>query len=183
MATKEKNPRQPAAKCPPHDFGDLELTPEGEAKRRQALEAKRTDMERHWRKNEYDAGRLGPVHGDVAGGNEAARKATIQAAQVDDIEFEQRVGEEAGVFTNIQFKCSKCGLNGDIDVITKSGVIKECKNNGGAGRGQLEKLAKVGREIIPSFAGVHTAVPSHNYQSMKTSLQAQGMADVEIQTH
>ena len=184
MAIKEKNPREPAAKCPPHDFGDLELTPEGEVKRRQALKDKRTDMEQHWRKNEYDAARLGPVHGDIAGGIEAARLARIQAAQVDDIEFEQRVGEEAGVFTNIEFECKLgCGVKGDIDVITKGGVIKECKNNGGAGRGQLVKLAAVGGAIIPGFAGVHTAVPSHNYRSMKASLEDQGMADVEIQTH
>jgi hypothetical protein len=184
VAIKEKNPREPPAKCPPHDFGDLELTPEGEAKRRQALEDKRTNMERHWRKNEYDADRLGPVHGDVAGGNKAALNARIQAGQVDDIEFEQRVGKEAGVFTNIYYECKLgCGLKGDLDVVTKGGVIKECKNNGGAGRDQLEKHAVVGAAIIPGFAGVHTAVPMHNYRSMKDSLQDQGMADVEIQIH
>ena len=178
------NPPVSGETCPPHDFGDLELNPEGEAKRRQALQDRKSALEQKWRKNEYDADRLGPVHGDIVGGNEAARKAAEQAAQIDDLEFEERVADEAGQFSNIDYECSICGLSGDIDVVTHGGVIKECKRRGGAKRDQLEKLAKVGAQIIPGFAGVHAAVPGPRYQNMKDSLSAQGMTSaVEIQPH
>lgn len=72
--------------------------------------------------------------------------------------FEKKVNEETNAKQiSVDFECSDCGMNGEIDTITEKNVIKECKT----GKPSLKQLKKIESASAVLFPGlpVHLAIP------------------------
>ena len=179
------------ADCPGHELEFSEMTEDAEADRRKKQEEKKQEFQD--RGNERQ--KLGDYHSKTgrptkAGltGDALSQLALDDFKAADDIEFEQTVQKETNaVWTGIKFKCKKCSLKGEIDIVTPDGVIKECKSNGTVQRVQIEKYNIVGPIILgASYAGPHMAVPGSRIRTLRTSSASQGLnpgKDFEIQPH
>ena len=99
--------------------------------------------------------------------------------------FENQVAEDTQAkWTSIEFKCPDCGLDGDIDVVTKDGVVKECKaSGGGVKRKQYEKVATVAPIIFGSGVSVHIAVPKGQKNVALSHFEDKNAMNEKIQEH
>ena len=168
--------------CPGHDLKWEDLTPEGEKARKDCKADEMNKRKQEIRKHEYDF-----EHGTGSGNpNESLRMAVVLTGQEKNDEFENRVADEAKAkWTNVKYWCTKCSFKGEIDVITESGIIKECKDNGRVSRDQIEKYQIIGPAMLgASFKGIHVAMPGDKVRNAKESIKAQGLGkDCDIQPH
>lgn len=182
--------------CPPHDFEFSDLTEEAEEKRREELEEDRKKFADQAAEQE----RLADYHQTTGRPKAAWRGQTNVSANrlleraieddgyAKDKKFEQDVAEDTNaVWTGIKFECKKCGLNGEIDVFTPDGIIKECKRPGTVRRDQVEKFHAAGPAIFgAAFKGVHQAIPGDKVRTLRRSADTQGLKpgkDFGIQPH
>ena len=99
---------------------------------------------------------------DLAG-NSAAATASLDLAiererSANADAFEKQVADETSAReVSKKFNCPDCLMNGEIDVVTDKGVVKECKT-GKPKLKQLKKLKSASSVIFPG-ASVHLAVP------------------------
>jgi uncharacterized Zn-binding protein involved in type VI secretion len=178
----------PQAKCPPHDIEWEPLTPEGEEKRKQREEAENKKRDQEIRKHTYDFNRaLESPHLYPPGtAEEALRLAVIKQGQKEDAEYAKRVAKETKAkWTGIKYWCNyKCDFNGDIDVISDSGVVKECKNDGLPKARQIEKYKVLGPLMFGAPVPIHIALPGETLKSFFASREAQELEkDVDPQVH
>ncbi len=152
-------PRKSDPTCPHTNM--WRSPPEEEADRRKQLESSRQwDLARsgfsNWVIRQANKGRLGVRETtrllDQCNGSEVNARTAA---------FEQRVAKETHAKeTSIQYCCLDCGINGDIDVVTEEGVVKECKiSNKAASQKQIEKLHRIVTVLFPG-SPLHFALPA-----------------------
>lgn len=85
--------------------------------------------------------------------------------------FEQKVASDTSAREqSVDYYCSDCGLQGELDCITESGVIKEVKIRGGAVcYKQFEKHCVAAATLFPG-AAVHAAVPKGDAKKVTDSV-------------
>lgn len=189
LGVDQEDSEKPA--CDPHDLKFSELTKEAEKRRREEQEKKRQSYEERSKKRtkltEHHAKTGRPTReGKTA--DDLLAEAIADEGYKKDIEFEQKVADKTNaVWTGIKFECrKKCGLKGEIDVITPDGIIKECKRPGTVRRDQVEKYKIVGPIILgKAFKGVHSAIPGDKVRTWKNSMAGQGLTqrDCDVQPH
>ncbi|QSQ15002.1 hypothetical protein [Myxococcus landrumensis] len=74
--------------------------------------------------------------------------------------FERKVADETHAKEfSVRYECPDCGLNSEIDVVTKDGVVKECKCSAvAASESQIQSHAAAAAILFPG-SPVHLAVP------------------------
>jgi len=125
-------------------------------------------------------------NGDPATAMALYEGAIIDEGQMKDTQYEQDVANQANAeWTSVHYWCTRCDdLDGEIDVITKSGVFKECKRNGHADHDQMTNHLIVAQAMLGAGAAVHLAIPSSKIRAAKDSLRARGLdKHVDTQPH
>lgn len=157
---------QPPRSVAPPGAGDLKCPhtnmwrspPSEDQARRDDLESrKQADIKRasfgNWVIRQMNKGRAG-----MAGALNACEGSAVNAATA---EFEQKVASDTNAReASVRYRCLDCGMEGDIDVVTDGGVIKECKiSSSAASLSQVNKLRSAAAVLFPG-APVHLALPA-----------------------
>ena len=111
------------------------------------------------------------------------KRAKDAGQEADGKRFEQKVAEEENAkYTNFKFNCPNCGLNGDVDVVTDTGIVKECKvSASAASEKQYNKLLRASARIFGAGTVVHMAVPAADAAAVVRKFK-QNMKD-KVQKH
>jgi len=99
--------------------------------------------------------------GRPAVANQLLAQAVEAERQAAAIGFEREVAKQTEAKeTGVTYYCPDCGMQGELDTVTKNGVVKECKQTGAAASyRQLQKHKSAVGVLFPG-APVHIAVPA-----------------------
>ncbi|MDY6992221.1 MAG: hypothetical protein SVR94_06390 [Pseudomonadota bacterium] len=99
--------------------------------------------------------------------------------------WENHVAEETNAkWTDIEYKCPDCGLRGDIDVVTKDDIAKECKASAGLVKpSQYRKNIIAAKIIFGPTTQVHLAVPKGGKQEVLNKFSNKNEIEGKIQEH
>lgn len=100
--------------------------------------------------------------GNMAACDKALDDAIEKARSSRAAAFEKKVSQEMNAReVSKKFHCPDCLMDGEMDVVTGTGIIKECKT-GKPKLKQLKKIASAAAVVFPQ-APVHLAVPTGMY--------------------